>query len=113
MGKTSRARYEPRRPEARARTRRAPEAVTVITPAYAAGRTVRRTVHVRPATGAVRFPLRDTWTGPAADAEQANSAESTTAPAKRFMWIQTLAAACGLQTEGPSDPGPSSAFEAR
>ena len=74
---------------------------------------MRRTVHVRPATGAVRFPLRDTWTGPAADAEQANSAESTTAPAKRFMWIQTLAAACGLQTEGPSDPGPSSAFEAR
>jgi hypothetical protein len=85
----------------------------MIGPAYEAGRTVRRTVHARPATGAVRFPLRDTWTGPAADAEQANSAESTTAPAKRFMWIQTLAAACGLQTEGPSDPGPSSAFEAR
>jgi drug/metabolite transporter (DMT)-like permease len=74
----------------------------MIGPAYEAGRTVRRTVHARPATGAVRFPLRDTWTGPAADAEQANSAESTTAPAKRFMWIQTREGPAGLQNEDMS-----------
>ena len=79
VGKTSRARYEPRRPAAERDPARA-EAVTWIDPAYEAGRTARRTVHARPATGAGRFPLRDTWTGPAADAEQVNSAESTTAP---------------------------------
>ncbi|HEY7149021.1 MAG TPA: hypothetical protein VH420_06210 [Gaiellaceae bacterium] len=46
---------------------------------------MRRTVQARPATGAGRFPLRDTWTGSAADAEQANTAEIATAPANRFM----------------------------
>src|SRR5262245_1319435 len=95
-GKTSLARYAPRRPEARTWIRRPPEAVTQTAPAYEAGRTVRRTVHARPATGAGPFPLSVTRTGSAADAEQTNTAKSTTAPAERFMWIQTPRRGLGL-----------------
>src|SRR3954468_7032246 len=84
-GKTTRARYEPRRPVARTSRRRVPLAVRRTAPANEAGRTVSLTVHARPVTGAGRFPLRETLTGSAANAEQAKTATSKTAPAKRFM----------------------------
>jgi drug/metabolite transporter (DMT)-like permease len=96
-GKTSRARNEPRLPVARTLTRPGPEAVTRTVPEYDRGRTASRTVHARPATGAARLPVSDTRTGPAAEAEHANTVNRRSAPATRFMPTQTHEVERGLQ----------------